>query len=185
MSKRRKIIISLFIILNILTAMIVPIKSRSDQNVLQRFFYPYALWTRLLQDWSLFTPNPRAKHIYYRFDVYFRDGAKTTWIRPYSENWDFFQRHLAYNWQKLDLAGHNLDKPFLYPDIADFIKRKFWSDANPPSKIILNRVEASWSEPRTVGFVGPILEGMYYHDRVMFTYFVSEDKFEGVYDGLR
>lgn len=177
MSRQRKIIISILIIFNITAALVAPIRPRNLQSPIEKFFYPYALWTRILQEWSLFSPNPRKEYVYYKFVITFKDGKKKTWVRPYPENWNFFQRHLAYNWQKLDLAGHNLDRNVLYKDFADYLKKKFWDETNPPQMIELYRAESKWSDPKPEGYVGPDLENMFWRDVQLFVYNVGEDKF--------
>jgi hypothetical protein len=177
LSKKWKGVISLFIIFNCLASVIAPVKPRSEQNAIQRFFYDYALWTRLLQEWSLFTPNPRKFIVYYRFQIEMQNGQKIDWVRPYPENWDFFQRHLAYNWQKFDLAGHNLDRPDLYPDVADYMSRKFANDSNPPHTIKLFREEASIPPPKPTGDAWPTKDELHFMDVPLFTYVVADKKF--------
>jgi hypothetical protein len=173
----RQGIISFFIIFNIIASVIAPIKPRSEQNPVEKFFYGYALWTRLLQEWSLFTPNPRKSIVYYKYEIEFKDGRKNFWVRPYPENWAFFQRHLAYNWQKFDLAGHNLDRPDLYEDVADFISRKFSNDQNPPKTVRLYREEAPLPPPKPSGDAWPTEREIHWRDVLLFTYSVAEKRF--------
>jgi hypothetical protein len=173
-----KAVISIFIIFNALASVIPPIKSRSQQNVVERFFYPYALWTRTLQEWSLFTPNPRTSIVYYKYEIQFKNGEKKDWVRPYPENWAFFQRHLAYNWQKFDLAGHNLDRPTLYPDVADYVSRRFQNESNPPTTVKLFREEAPLPPPKPSGDAWPLQNELHWTAISLFTYDVAEKTFK-------
>lgn len=182
MSQGWRITISFFIAFNILSALIAPIKPKDQRTFIQNLFYPYALWTRTLQEWGLFTPSPRTSVVFYKYEILFKDGQKKTWVRPYPEKWDFFQRHLAYNWQKFDLAGHNLDHPLLYDDVADYIKRLFWENENPPVEIKLFRSRAPWPAPKTEGYALPQIKELRWFNDLLFDYRVEENKFVGPYE---
>ena len=100
----KKIFINSFIILNLVAIPIGKSTYISKENVLKRIVTPYLVWTRLLQNWPLFVPSPRTYAIKYRAEIKFKDGTVQIWQRPYPPNWDFFERHLAYSFQKWDLA---------------------------------------------------------------------------------
>lgn len=151
-------IISAFIAFNIAAILFGSNAPPAEQNVVQRFFYPYLVRTRLLQSWRLFTPSPRKYTLNYRAEITFKDGTSTTWRRPYPTNWDFFGRHLAYHFQKWDLASNYLDTPglkhLLWSDLGSYLQKTYWSEANPPKSIRFIRSSAEIPPPNEKGDVG-------------------------------
>lgn len=102
------------------------------------------------------------------------------WWRPYPENWDFFQRHLAYNFQKYDLAANYLLRAdFTHKDIAKFIERMFWNDSDPPIRIRLVRMTALWppfdGKPR---WLREHMDSLDWADRTVFVYDVQKERFD-------
>ncbi len=174
-----KSLITVFIVFNLLAIPIGTTKPLAEQNAIQRFFLPYLRWTRLLQSWPLFVPSPRKFAMKYKAEITFRDGEKKTWRRPYPPNWDFFQRHEAYNFQKWDLASNYLESSnMLWPDLVNYIERLHQNPNNPPTKIKLIREVALWPPPHTSGYVGPDDNELEWQDFPLFTYDVVERKFE-------
>lgn len=133
----------------------------------------YGRWTRLLQRWSLFSPEPRRFMQSYFFEVTFRDQTKTRWQRPYPPSWDFFARHHAYNWQKLDTASNHMEDPQLWDDYAHWAQKKFWSDRNPPTEIRLIRRAAEILPPKDNGAIWHNLEDFHFLEQELFTYDVA------------
>jgi len=158
--KWKRVLITFFILFNIAAVAFSTIKPVAKQNAIQRFFYPYLLWTRLSQSWPLFCPSPRKFAKKFRVDIMFKDGTKSSWKRPYPPNWDFFQRHLSYNYQKWDLAGNHLEESNdLREDLAKYVTRLYWNDQNPPIIIKVVKSTANWPPPSETGYVQPDVTG--------------------------
>src|SRR5262249_36966204 len=136
-------------------------------------------WTRLAQRWTLFVPTPRQVAIRYQVEIVFKDGTKTIWKRPYPPNWDFFPRHLAYNFQKWDLAANYLDnRSPLWQDLANYIQKIYWNDTNPPETITLVKASAKWPPPNESGYVGHADSELQWWSRNVFVYHVTEKRME-------
>src|SRR4051812_1457031 len=95
LSKKKRVVISAWIVYTLVAVFLGSADPLVEQNAVQRFFYPYLVWTRLLQSWKLFTPTPRKHMLKYRADLVFKDGTSKSWMRPYPPNWAFFPRHLS------------------------------------------------------------------------------------------
>ena len=170
-------LLHLFIVFNILSILLSSTRPLAEQNVVQRFFYPYAFWTRLLQSWPLFTPSPRDFVMKYRVEIQRQGGQVETWQRPYPPNWDFFARHLSYNFQKWDLASNYLErKNLLWDDLAHYIQTLYWNESNPPVLIRLVRSRATWPPPNPAGYVQSDVRDLHWQDFTIFTYDVPTQK---------
>jgi hypothetical protein len=177
--KGKKIAISLFIIFNVTAILFSSSKPRPSQNPVERFFSPYLTWTRLNQNWPLFVPSPRKFAMKYRVEVRFKDGSQKVWRRPYPPNWDFFPRHLSYSFQKWDLASNYLGAPGpLWYDLANYIQRIYWDDANPPEQIVFIRSIGDWPPPNESGYVGPDESQLKWVDHQLFVYSVAEKRMQ-------
>jgi hypothetical protein len=175
----RRRIISGFIIFNIFAITCSSTLPLNEQNSFQRFFYPYAYWTRLLQSWPLFTPSPRDFALRYHVEVKLQSGEVKIWQRPYPPNWDFFERHLSYNFQKWDLASNYLErKDLLWDDLAHYIQRLYENELDPPTKIKLVRSRAAWPPPHPTGYVRSDLNELKWQDVTLFTFDVPTQRFE-------
>ena len=114
----------------------------------------------------------------YRVEIKRKDGQTEVWQRPYPPNWDFFARHLSYNFQKWDLASNYLErKDLLWDDLAHYIQRQYWNEVNPPAKIKLIRSRANWPAPHTSGYVQTDLSELRWQDLTLFTFDVEQQKF--------
>jgi hypothetical protein len=119
-----------------------------------RFYYPYLIWTRQLQQWKLFTPSPRVNAFKYRVEINYRDGTRTTWMRPYPPQWDFFERQKCYHFQKWDLATNRLDSTdSLWPGLVAYMKSLYDNASNPIETIELIRMTAERQPPHEEGYV--------------------------------
>jgi hypothetical protein len=142
-------LINAFIIFNIF-AISIGSSHLIEIPVAKKFFFPYLRWTRLLQGWLLFVPEPRRFALQYKIELQFKDGSQKIWMRPYPPNWDFFERHLSYQFQKFDLASNYLETyDFVRRDYCEFVMRLHWSETNPPTTVSLIRSQASWPEPNS------------------------------------
>jgi hypothetical protein len=146
LSRPKFIAINTFIIFNILAILLGT--SSIWTTPFRPLFNPYLHWTRLSQSWVLFGPEPDKVAKRYRVDIDFKDGAKTSWHRPYSPNWDFFERHLAYNFQKHDLSARYLERiDTCRRDFVDYVLRLHHNADNPPVRLTLVRSTAGWPKP--------------------------------------
>jgi hypothetical protein len=177
--------ITVFILFNVIAILIGSTAPPAQQNPFQRFVLPYLRWTRLLQSWPLFVPAPRKYAMKYRVEVQFQDGSTQTWRRPYPPNWDFFARHLAYNFQKWDLAANYLESnDNLRLDLAHYVERIYCpgdgltNATNPCQTIRLIRSNANWPPPKESGWVGGEESDLHWIDRTLFVYNVKEKRLQ-------
>ncbi len=176
-----RILINAFIIFNIIAIPFSSSKPVAQQNMAQRFFLPYLRWTRLLQSWPLFVPSPRKYTAKYRAEIKFKDGSVKTWQRPYSPNWDFFERHLSYSFQKWDLASNYLEsRGPLWGDLAHYLQEQYSTGdpANPPEVITFIRATANWPPPNETGYARSDEKLLQWTDRTVFVYHVSDQRIE-------
>lgn len=169
----RRTLISVFVFWNIFAVLV---GKNFEGTWASRLVMPYLVWTRLLQQWNLFVPDPRKEAIRYRAEVEMEDGQVIQWQRPYPPNWDFFERHLVYHFQKWDLATQQLDQyPGLWLDLAEFLERGYRRTGYQPRVIRWLRSTAKRPPPPASGpvFLGSPLERdsrLEWVDRVVFIY---------------
>jgi hypothetical protein len=172
-------LISAFIIFNLVAIPFSSSKPAAEQNAVQRFFLPYLRWTRLLQSWPLFVPSPRKFAQKYFADITFKDGSHKIWQRPYPPNWDFFARHLSYSFQKWDLASNYLEsRGPLWDDLAHYLQRLYANPSNPPEIITFMRSTANWPPPNETGYVRSDERLLQWTDQPVFTYHVTDQRIE-------
>lgn len=159
-SRGKRLLLSAWIVCNA-----IPIVYCSDRNLgpldpAARAFSPWLRWTRLLQHWGLFTPEPVKRVTRYRVEIQFADGQRVLWTRPYPPNWDFFERHLSYAYSKWDLKTGDLrDQELLWPDLANYLADLYWDYGRaPPRRFELIRSQAPLPPPPAEGDVYPDLE---------------------------
>jgi len=167
-----RLFISLFILLNIATVLLTNTQSAFVPADYVRPLEIYGRYTRLLQRWSLFSPEPRRFVQLFFFEILYRDGSKSTWERPMPEVSGFFQREHAYNWQKIDTASNHLEDQHLWPDLGRWAARKFWDEKNPPQTVRLVRRIAAISPPLEDG-VWRETRDLKFTEQVVFTYDVA------------
>ena len=108
----------------------------------------------------------------------FKNGDKKIWRRPYPPNWAFFERHLAYQFQKWDLATNQIDRtPLLQRDLAEFLAFQYRDENNPPIKMTLIKETAMWPPPNEWGFVRSNEKTMHWVENPIFIYDLVEKKF--------
>jgi hypothetical protein len=168
-------LISAFILFNITAVFFGVPKRPEERNFAEQFFNPYLKWTRLNQQWRLFVPEPRRFATKYRVEIEFMDGTRTTWQRPYPPNWDFFERHLAYNFQKWDLVADHLETSAqVRMDLAKYIQRNYQYFDSPAKYIKLIRARANWPDPHPEGYAMHEDSELAWQDHILFNYSVSE-----------
>lgn len=167
-----KTIIYLFIIWNLIAIPFSSSEPISKQNAVESFFLPYLRWTRLLQSWKLFVPTPRKYIMKFRADITLKDGTVVSWQRPYPPNWNFFERHLAYNFQKWDLASNYLTaSEVLWKDLAEYLIRIYSTDVkNPPVSVSFIRITADVPPPNPTGYVQFNPSRLLWTEHVLFKY---------------
>jgi hypothetical protein len=148
----KRILANAFILFNLSAVLLGSSKMYTTPLIVRQFYFPYLRWTRLLQGWLLFTPEPRRYSLKYEIEIIYENNHRVAWQRPYPPKWDFFERHLSYNFQKFDLAADYLvtDKDVRY-DYCSYVLRLHWSDINPPQVVRLLTYRAEWPEPNSDG----------------------------------
>ncbi len=178
--KRR--LISVFIIFNIVAISFGSSKPVAEQSFITKLVNPYLVWTRLLQNWYLFAPEPRRYLVKYRAEITFRNHAMTVWERPYPPKWDFFARHLSYQFQKWDTGSFNLEKPLisnlLWLDLSHYLEKLYANPANPPDHIYYFRSRAAVPPPNESGYVEPDFSHLKWIDDRVHVYTVTDGKLQ-------
>ena len=177
-NRRWRLAIASFIAFNILAILIDCTRLISIRNPVRMIFYPYLKITHLLQIWPLFTPEPRRWMTKYRVDIRFQKGNVETWSRPYPSNWDFFDRHLSYNFQKWDLATETIEIPaYTQRDITNYILRMYESPSNPPTYISFVKTTADVPPPNPTGYVQHGAKDFKWKTLNLWTYDVKEKRY--------
>ena len=140
--------------------------------------YVYGL--RIRQYWALFSPEPRRFALRYSAEIKFQDGSTKLWRRPYPPKWDFFDRHLAYSFQKWDLVDAFLDyRSSLWDGLVHYLVVIHSDDPyNRPETIRFIRSQAAWPAPNPHGWVGGEAKDLAWEDRDLFTYVVRTGTFQ-------
>lgn len=176
--KYLKLAATAFIIFHFLAIPASSSRPRVELSWYQKIFAPYLEWTRLRQRWPLFVPEPRRYSQKYYAEVYYKNGTKRIWQRPYPPNWDFFSRHLSYNWQKLDLAANNLEKRIVWPDFAKYIERVNQVDNVPITRIDFIRSKAQRPPPNETGYVQHDDSELVWEAETVFSYYPESQRLE-------
>jgi hypothetical protein len=155
-------------------------ESRDNSNALKKLLSNYVYGLRIRQYWALFSPDPRHIAVKYSALIVFRNGQSKRWRRPYSPNWNFFERHLAYNFQKWDLVSDNLDhKSGLWDSLDQYLLKTNQDPdgTNPIREIQFIRSYAPWPPPNPTGYVGGETKDLRWTDQVLFRYDASTKQF--------
>lgn len=176
----RRTLISVFIFWNIFAILV---GKNFEGTWASRVVMPYLKWTRLLQEWSLFVPAPKTYAIWYHAEITLDDGTQIIWKRPRSPNWNFFERHEVYHYQKWDLATQQLDSHRgLWLDLAEFLERGYLSAGLKPRSMRWVRSTAPRPPPAQTGslFVGSPHERdarLEWTDRILFEFDYTQRRF--------
>jgi hypothetical protein len=146
-------------------------ESREKSSSIKWFLSNYVYGMRIRQYWALFSPEPRQHAVRYSALILFKNGQTETWRRPYPPKWGFFERHLAYNFQKWDLVTNNLDfKSGLWDSLVQYLINEYQTPSNPVVEIQFIRSFAPWPKPNPSGYVGGNTEDLKWKNRVLFIY---------------
>lgn len=146
-------------------------EDRNRSNPIKAMLSNYVYGMRVRQYWALFSPEPRRHAVRYAAYILYKSGKMVIWRRPYATNWNFFQRHLAYNFQKWDLVTNNLDfKSGLWDSLVHYLSKQYEDSANPIAEIQFIRSNAPWPQPNPTGYVGGEISELRWNDRILFTY---------------
>ncbi len=144
MAHLKKILISSFILLNILGMVRHQLPTDSKFiNTLYRPVNAYLSFFSIYQDWMMFAPNPNRHNVYLTAEVEFLDGTKTTYLFPGQKGISQSERY-AYGerFRKITVEGIRSDKKsFLWKDAAKFVLRKVRDEnySKIPAKVHLYR----------------------------------------------
>lgn len=126
MTKAKKILITGFIIFNILAMIRVhlPINSSFFQ-ALYRPVDTYLSFFSLYQSWTMFSPEPSRTNAYLTAEVFFDDKSKETFVFPRSSEMSLFQKYVnGERFRVLSEAIRRDENSFLWRDAAKFALRK-------------------------------------------------------------
>jgi hypothetical protein len=124
--------------------------------------------TGLWQHWKMFAPEPLRMNIYLDAEVTYRDGTKTTWTFPRSEEMGLSQRYLNERWDQWKNYIRGDSHKALWKDAASYIARRTLKDPrNPPVSVSLARHWANVPAPPQEGFV-PLRQEMTYSSYTFF-----------------
>jgi len=139
-------------------------------------FLPYARFTRVMQRWSLFCPEPRRYVSSYYFVATYRDGSTRRWQRPFPPHWGYIARLHSANWQKFDSASHHMEDRQLWPDLARWASSKLASPGEgAPIQLQLFRHFAVTPPPNPTGEVQHDAKDFQFIERPIFTYFPAQE----------
>jgi hypothetical protein len=140
-------------------------------NALGKLLGNYVYAMRIRQYWALFSPEPRHAATRYSALIMFKSGKIVTWTRPYPPKWNFFERNLAYNFQKWDLVSDHLDrKSFLWDSLVHYLTTIYRDENNPISEIHFVRSTAFWPKPNPTGYVGGDERDLKWSNVILFRY---------------
>lgn len=177
-SRWARVLISGFIAFHALAVLSGSYEQEWRPNWLNRFTHPYLTQFGLAQRWALFSPEPRRYIDRFRVEIYPKNAKKIVWSRPYPPNWDFFARHLSYNFQKWDLAGHYLEYPgLLWEDLTQYVLQLYHDDQHPAEFVKLILTKTPVPPPKETGYVGPFPSELIPSDEVIYMYDVKQGKF--------
>lgn len=127
MEKTKKILISLFLVINFLA--MVRIHLPMDKQLFVWMYRPvdkYLSFFSIYQDWMMFAPVPNRGNIYLSAQVEFIDGTKEDYVFPRTsqlslgEKYDYGERY-----RKITTEGIRRDDfKFMWPDTAKFVLKK-------------------------------------------------------------
>lgn len=132
MAHLKKILISIFILINIMG--MVKHQLPKNSKFITTAYKPvdaYLSFFSVYQDWMMFAPNPNRHNVYLTAEVEFMDGSKTNYSFPQGERF-----------RKITVEGIRADdKSFLWRDTAKFVLRKIKNEnyTKIPLKVHLYR----------------------------------------------
>ena len=136
----RKPIISAFLILHCTLNYCYLFNNHPYINNVNRFFFGYYAFMGLEQAWNVFSPGPRTTNPHLKALITYQDGTTRLWTYPRMERLDFFTKIPKERYRKFfdDNAAWNI--PVVWPDIAHYVARINYFDAdNPPILVSLIR----------------------------------------------
>ncbi len=131
MSKLKKLMISLFIIFNLMAMIRVhlPLQNRSISTIYKPIDF-YLSFFSIYQDWMMFAPDPMRNSVHIKAEVEFDDGSRAHYIFPQNKNLNIFQKY-AYGEKFRKIVSDGIRKDsnsFLWRDTAKFVLRKLKDD---------------------------------------------------------
>ncbi len=126
MSKIKKVVISLFIIFNLMTMIRVhlPLQNRFFSKIYIPIDF-YLSFFSIYQDWMMFAPDPMRSSVHVRAEVEFDDGSKSHYTFPQNKDLNIFQKY-AYGEKFRKIVSDGIRKDsnsFLWRDTAKFVLR--------------------------------------------------------------
>jgi hypothetical protein len=126
MSETKKILISGFILFNLLT--MIRIHLPLDQKFFHSLYKPidpYLSFFSIYQSWTMFSPNPSRTNVYVTADVHFVDGTKDTYTIPRNSELRFAEIYTYGERMRVITEAIRKDTGrFMWKDTAKFALRK-------------------------------------------------------------
>lgn len=153
--------ISAFIVFYLLVIITEALSNETFLRPLRQAIKPVVRYPGLWQTFAVFSPEPRKNNMYGDALVRFADGSTEIWQYPRPELMTQWERLQKERYRKLFYDHAYFDNErMLWPDMANFIARKYQEEGKYPSEITLRR---HWAEiPQPERGVGQPLPSTYY-----------------------
>lgn len=173
MSRAKKILVSGFILFNLLA--MVRVHLPLEQPLLKSLYRPvdsYLNFFSLYQTWTMFAPNPSRANVFLTAEVEFMDGTKDTYKFPKAselnmeDKFSFGERYRVIS----DVIRKDINS-FLWADTAKFALRKL-RDSNYHKIPLRVHLVRHWSEIPDVNskFIPHLTKSKSYDSYEFFTY---------------
>lgn len=144
MAKFKKLLVSLFIVMNFM--MMIRAQLKDNSPVISFIYTPVTYIQNALsmwRGWSMFAPNPLRINGFLDAKIVYTDGSEMIWTFPRPQEGSLVQRYMyGERYRKYTMDGLRLDsKKFLWKDGARFVLRKTAKlhNGKRPEKVILRR----------------------------------------------
>lgn len=129
MTRKKKVLISAFIVFNFLT--MVRVHLPLETNFFRSLYRPvdaYLSFFSLYQNWTMFSPNPSRTNAFVSAKVHFDDKTTETFIFPKASEMSLYQKYVSgERFRVLSESIRKDENHFLWRDSARFALRKLRS----------------------------------------------------------
>lgn len=121
---KRRVLTNTFIVWQ-LTATVVWLSNSGSvlRLDLLRFVRPYVAATGIMQNWSMFSPNPDNRDLFVQTVVHYASGRIRYWDYPRMANMDYFTRYRRERFRKLIEISHLDQSSMFWPSLAVYAAR--------------------------------------------------------------
>lgn len=129
-------LISFLLVLTLAAIMVMNMPDSDIKTRLLSLAQPYINATGLDQDWSMFSPNPRATAIYVEAHIDYKDGTSSVWSIPTRPGlWAYSD----YRWQKVGEHVRLDANEWMWRPFAAYIGTQARADGREPVRVTLVR----------------------------------------------